>query len=84
MNIFRKDPPACCPKCGEKDGWHQLPAETEEYTDPGALAGNPFSAAPIRGTFAQNLTSPDPARRQAEKRRKVRYACSKCGYLKSY
>ena len=77
--FFRKDPPAACPKCGNRNGWRVLPAEApQDYVNP-ASAVNQFSAAPIRGTFSQNLTGT-----VGRKSRKLRYHCDHCGFEKTY
>ena len=56
MKLFRKDPPAACPKCGKADGWRMLPIEMPQDYANQASAVNSFSSAPIRNTFSQNLT----------------------------
>ena len=74
MNLFRKAPPAACPRCGKKDSWRCMPVNESA----GAAAGNPFAPAPIRNTFGQNLTG----MKGVSKR--LRYHCDSCGYEKAY
>ena len=77
--FFKKNPPKACPKCGKEDGWRVLvDEEPQEYVSQ-AAAVNPFSAAPIRGTFGQNLTGV-----VGKKGRKLRYRCDNCGFEKAY
>lgn len=75
MSIFKKEAPKACPKCGDSAGWHFVPAEEPRYE---ASAVNPFSAAPIRGSFGQNMT------RAPGKNAKRRWRCEACGFEKTY
>lgn len=77
MSLFSKKIPKACPKCGKADGWRCLPTETHESYVDASAAVNPFSPAPIRGTFGQNLTG------MKNKSKKLRYHCDYCGYEKS-
>ena len=79
MKLFRKDPPAACPKCGKADGWRMLPIEMPQDYANQASAVNSFSSAPIRNTFGQNLTGT-----MGKKSKKLRYHCDCCGYEKTY
>ncbi len=79
MSLFRKEPPKVCPKCGKEDGWHMLPIETTQDYVNTSSAVNPFSSAPIRNTFGQNMTST-----MGKKSKKLRYRCDNCGYEKEY
>ncbi len=77
--FFKKDPPRACPKCGKADGWRALPEVVQQdYVSEGG-AVNPFSPAPIRGTFGQNLTGT-----VGRKGRKTRFHCDNCGFEKAY
>ena len=79
MALFKKDPPAACPKCGKADGWRVLTAEaSQDYVNQGS-AVNSFSSAPIRNTFSQNLTGA-----MGKKSSKLRYHCDSCGYEIAY
>ena len=77
--MFKKRlPPTACPKCGKADGWHLVQQE-QSYNDvTSSSAVNPFSSAPIRNTFGQNLT------RTRGKSKKLRYRCDNCGCEKDY
>ena len=77
--FFKKDPPKACPKCGKADGWRALPEAVQQDYANTAAAVNPFSSAPIRGTFGQNLTGT-----VGRKSQKIRYHCDSCGYEKNY
>lgn len=80
MSLFgAKNPPKACPKCGKADGWHVLPSETSQNDSNAADAVNPFSPAPIRGTFGQSLTGT-----MGKKSKKIRCRCDNCGFEKSY
>ena len=80
MSLFgAKNPPKACPKCGKADGWHVLPSETPQNDSNAAEAVNPFSPAPIRGTFGQSLTGT-----MGKKSKKIRCRCDNCGFEKSY
>lgn len=77
--MFKKDPPKACPKCGKADGWHMLQIDSaQDYTN-AADAVNPFSPAPIRNTFGQNMTGT-----MGKKSKKLRYSCDNCGYEQAY
>lgn len=78
MGLFRKNPPAACPKCGKSDGWRCVVSDAPQSAEVNAAPVNSFASAPIRGTFGQNLTG---MRGQS---RKLRYSCSNCGYGKTY
>ncbi len=79
MSLFSKRIPAACPKCGKADGWHMLQNDSaQDYTNV-ASAVNPFSTAPIRNTFGQNMTGT-----VGRKSKKLRYHCDNCGYEKAY
>ena len=79
MALFKKDPPAACPKCGKADGWRMLTSEAPQDYVNTASAVNPFASAPIRNTFGQNL-----AGTMGRKSQKIRYHCDNCGYEKTY
>ena len=79
MSIFKKVPPKACPKCGNADGWHLLTIDPSPSYVNDAASVNPFSSAPIRNTFGQNLT-----RTAGKKGNSVRYHCDGCGYEKTY
>ena len=78
MSLFKKDPPAACPKCGKADGWRCLMNSPPQSYVSGAAAVNPFSSAPIRNTFGQNLTG------MKSRSKKLRYHCDSCGFEKSF
>ena len=78
MRLFRKDPPAACPKCGKSDGWRCMPSDAFQSAASSAAAVNPFSSAPIRNTFGQNMTG------MRGRGKKLHYQCSNCGYGKDY
>ena len=75
--FFKKEVPKACPKCGEKDLWQCVPAEPPESESAAASAVNPFSPAPIRGSFGQNLTG------MKGRSKKLRCRCGRCGYTKN-
>ena len=77
MGLFSKSPPKVCPKCGKADGWRVLTSEPVSYTGSSA-AVNPFSPAPIRNSFGQNLTG------MTGKSKRLLYHCDNCGYEKRY
>ena len=77
--FFNKKPPKACPKCGKADGWRALPEAVQQDYANAAAAVNPFSSAPIRGTFGQNLTGT-----AGKKSRKTRFHCDHCGFEKAY
>ncbi len=55
MALFKKNPPAACPKCGKADGWRVLTAEaSQDYVNQGS-AVNSFSSAPIRNLSLRQL-----------------------------
>ena len=79
MALFRKRPPAACPKCGKADGWHVLMNEiSKDYVDLSS-AVNSFSAVPIRSSYGRNLTDT-----LGKKSGRLRYHCDSCGYEKTY
>ncbi len=68
MALFKKNPPAACPKCGKADGWRVLTAEASlDYVNQGS-AVNSFSLTGAMG----------------KKSSKLRYHCDSCGYEKAY
>ena len=75
MGIFKKNPPKACPKCGDSTGWTLVITEEPRYE---SSAVNPFSSAPIRGSFGQNMT------RSAGRYAKRRWRCANCGFEKIY
>ncbi len=77
MSLFHKSPPKACPGCGQTDGWHCVPADPPADYSSGA-AVNPFSPAPARNTFGQNLTG------MKGKSKQLRYRCNSCGYEKNF
>ncbi len=76
--LFAKKIPAACPKCGKSDGWHCIPEEPKYGAESSANAVNPFSSAPIRGTFGGNMTG------RVGKTKKPRWRCDNCGFEKRY
>ncbi|MBR6817192.1 MAG: hypothetical protein IKM86_01125 [Acidaminococcaceae bacterium] len=78
MNFFKKNPPAACPKCGKSDGWRCVLSDATQSVESSATAVNPFSSAPIRNTFGQNLTG------MKGQSKKLRYRCDNCGYEKTF
>ena len=78
MKLFKKDPPTACPKCGKSDGWRLVVSDTPLSAEVNAASVNPFSTAPIRGSFGQNLTG------MRGRSKKLCYHCNNCGYEKSY
>ncbi len=78
MSFFRKRTPNVCPKCGKADGWRCAPDEPSQSYFSQAKAVNPFSPAPIRGSFAMNMSG------MKGKGKKVRYHCDNCGFEKSF
>ena len=78
MSLFRKQAPKACPKCGKTDGWHAVHDNSPQDAVTDSRAVNPFSSAPIRNTFGQNLTG------GSGRRAGIRYRCDSCGYEKVY
>lgn len=79
MSLFSKKIPKACPKCGKADGWCALPETVQQDYVNQAGAVNPFSPAPIRGSFGQNLTGT-----MRRKSKKTRFRCDHCGYERTY
>ena len=78
MGLFTKAIPKACPKCGKADGWRCLPAEPVQNNVTGARAVNPFSPAPIRGSFGMNLAG------NMGQSKRIRYHCDNCGFEKTF
>ena len=78
MGLFRKSPPAVCPKCGKADGWRCALSDMPQSMEVNAAPVNSFTVAPIRGSFGQNMT------RMNGQRKRARYHCDNCGYEKVF
>ena len=79
MNLFGRKPPKACPKCGEAGGWRCVVDDGLPSAQMSAQAVNPFSSAPIRSPFGQNMTAT-----MGQKKSRTRYRCENCGYEKRF
>ena len=56
MGLFKKNPPAACPKCGKADGWRCMPSDMAQSMDANAAPVNAFTANPVRGSIGASMT----------------------------
>ena len=78
-NLFNREPPKACPKCGEAGGWRCVVDEGRPSAVIASRAVNPFSPAPARNPFGQNMTDT-----MGQRKSKRCYRCENCGYEKRF